>query len=65
MLVGLLTKDEKFRIGIISHNLGSLSGVKEILAHPWFGKINKQDYLAKNIKPPVLFEGISDFKFNF
>lgn len=27
--------------------LGSYSGVKEVLAHPWFKKINKDQYLSK------------------
>lgn len=32
LLNGLLNKDKKYR-------LGSLYGIKEILCHPWIGKI--------------------------
>ena len=51
LLDGLLCKDPKKR-------LGCMHGVKEILAHPWFGKKNYQDYLDKKVEPPVNFKSI-------
>lgn len=45
LLSGLLNKNPKFR-------LGSLRGLKEILFHPWIGKINSELVLSKKLVPP-------------
>lgn len=36
-------------------------GVKEVLAHPWFCKFNKDAYLKRQIKPPVSFDSLNFF----
>ena len=41
----LLQKDSRFR-------LGAVAGVKEIMVHPWMGKINTQNYINKTVSPP-------------
>lgn len=45
LLEKLLKKEEKYR-------LGSYIGVKEILFHPWMGKVNASEILGKNCKSP-------------
>jgi serine/threonine protein kinase len=51
LLRGLLCKDSKQR-------LGSIHGVKEILAHPWFGKNAYKNFLEKKIAPPITFDSV-------
>ncbi len=48
---GLLCKDSKQR-------LGSIHGVKEIFAHPWFGKNAYKTYIEKKIAPPITFDSV-------
>lgn len=55
LMMRLLCKDPKFR-------LGSISGIKEILAHPWFKGIKSKDVLDKKMEPPYKPNPI---KFNF
>lgn len=45
LLEKLLKKDEKYR-------LGSYVGIKQILFHPWIGKINSGAILSKQIRSP-------------
>lgn len=45
LLERLLKKEEKYR-------LGSYVGIKEILFHPWVGKVNAPAVLAKQLPPP-------------
>ncbi len=45
ILKGLLHKNPRSR-------LGSYSGIKEIIYHPWIGKVRMQDVLAKKLVPP-------------
>lgn len=47
LLKGLLNKNQKLR-------LGSLKGVKEILFHPWLGKINGDKIVKKELTPPYV-----------
>jgi len=42
----LLNKHPMQRIGISG-------GIKEILSHPWFKKINIRDIFEKKIQPPI------------
>lgn len=37
---------------------GSIHGVKEILAHPWFGKNSYKNFLEKKIVPPITFDSV-------
>ena len=55
---GLLQKGESYR-------LGSLAGVKEILAHPWFGKINRSEYLNRSKVPPLNFNSADKIDLSF
>lgn len=43
----LLCKDKSKRIG-------KVTDVDEILSHPWFASINRQDLLEKKIQPPYI-----------
>jgi serum/glucocorticoid-regulated kinase 2 len=52
LLRGLLCKEPKQR-------LGSIHGVKEILAHPWFGKNQYSKFLEMQIEPPTNFSSIA------
>lgn len=45
LLTGLLQKNAKLRIG-------SLKGLKEVLFHPWIGRINSEAVLSKKLIPP-------------
>ena len=47
LLSGLLQKNPKLR-------LGSLKGLKEVLFHPWIGRINSETVLSKKLKPPYV-----------
>ena len=40
-----------------SHS-GSIHGIKEILAHPWFGKNAYKNFLEKKIAPPITFDSV-------
>ena len=51
LLKSLLCKESKQR-------LGSIHGVKEILAHPWFGKNNYKNFLEKKVAPPITFDSV-------
>jgi serum/glucocorticoid-regulated kinase 2 len=55
ILRGLLHKNPRSR-------LGSYSGIKEILYHPWIGKVHMAEVLAKRMDPPFL---PSPEEFNF
>lgn len=55
LLRGLLDKNPKLR-------LGSYRGVAEILIHPWIGKLDRAEVLAKKLKPPYVPD---PFTFNF
>jgi serine/threonine protein kinase len=55
LLRGLLDKNPKLR-------LGSYKGVAEILIHPWIGRLDKADVLAKKLKPPYIPD---PYSFNF
>ena len=35
-----------------------MHGVKEILAHPWFGKNAYKAFLEKKIVPPITFDSV-------
>lgn len=56
LLSGLLNKNPKFR-------LGSLRGLKEILFHPWIGKINSEIVLSKKLVPPYI-PSLDEFNFD-
>ena len=45
LMRGLLCKDSKQRLGNLLVDAGSIHGVKEILAHPWFGKNSYKNFL--------------------
>lgn len=47
-----------------SNRLGAKNGVKEILSHPWFGKIDRLAFLKKKVIPPISFQTIEDLSFN-
>ena len=51
----MLCKDTKHRLGIFCLIEGSMHGVKEILAHPWFGKNDYSKFLIKEVVPPEDF----------
>jgi serine/threonine protein kinase len=55
LLRGLLDKNPKSR-------LGSYKGVAEIFIHPWIGRLNKADIVAKKLKPPFVPD---PYSFNF
>ena len=40
------------------NDLGSMHGVKEILAHPWFGKNAYKTFLEKKVAPPITFDSV-------
>jgi hypothetical protein len=42
----LLVKDERKRLG------SGLSGIKEVMAHPWFASVDWDALVHKRIKPP-------------
>ena len=46
LIRGLLNKHPMNRLGI-------QGGIKEILSHAWFKKINIKDVLEKNLPPPI------------
>ena len=46
LIRGLLKKNPYER-------MGNQGGIKEILSHPWFEKINIKDMLEKKIQPPI------------
>jgi serum/glucocorticoid-regulated kinase 2 len=52
LLKGLLCKEPKQR-------LGSIHGVKEILAHPWFGKNQYKKFIDLQVEPPTNFSSIA------
>lgn len=45
VIAGLLNKNYKQRLGTNYDYLGALSGVREVLAHPWFGRFKRQEVL--------------------
>jgi serum/glucocorticoid-regulated kinase 2 len=47
LLQRLLKKDEKYR-------LGSYIGIKEILFHPWVGKVSSSAIVGKEVKAPFV-----------
>lgn len=47
LLEGLLHKNPKMRIGC-------LKGLKEVLFHPWLGRVNSQMVLSKKLRPPYI-----------
>jgi serine/threonine protein kinase len=47
LLSGLLDKDPK-------HRLGCLYGMKEIMCHPWIGKIRREAIENKMLTPPFV-----------
>lgn len=47
LLSGLLHKNPRQRIG-------SLKGLKEVLFHPWLGRINSETVLSKKLRPPYI-----------
>ena len=47
LLSGLLNKNPKLR-------LGSMKGLKEVLFHPWIGRINSEHVLSKKLAPPYV-----------
>jgi hypothetical protein len=55
LLTGLLQKNVKLRIG-------SLKGLKEVLFHPWLGRVNSEAVLSKRLVPPHI---LADDVFNF
>jgi serum/glucocorticoid-regulated kinase 2 len=58
LMSSLLLKNPKLR-------LGSLLGVREILAHPWFGKIKKENILRKRLTPPIKIDCPENLTFDF
>jgi hypothetical protein len=52
----LLKKDEKYR-------LGSYIGIKEIIFHPWIGKIKSNAILSKEMKVPFA-PNLEDYNFD-
>lgn len=56
LLKGLLNKNQKLR-------LGSLKGIKEILFHPWLGKVNTDKILKKKLIPPYVPD-VNEFNFD-
>lgn len=56
LLTGLLQKDPKLR-------LGSMKGLKEVLFHPWVGRVNSEAVLAKKMEPPHL-PSFDEFNFD-
>jgi len=47
LLSGLLHKNPKMRIG-------SMKGLKEVLFHPWIGRINSEMVISKKLIPPYV-----------
>lgn len=45
VISGLLNKNYKQRLGTSANNSGALLGVREVLAHPWFGRFKRQEVL--------------------
>jgi serum/glucocorticoid-regulated kinase 2 len=56
LLKGLLAKNQKLR-------LGSLKGVKEILFHPWLGRVNSEMVINKQLISPYVPD-INEFNFD-
>jgi hypothetical protein len=56
LLKGLLAKNQKLR-------LGSLKGIREILFHPWLGRVNSEQILNKQLQPPYVPD-INEFNFD-
>ena len=56
LLKGLLNKNQKLR-------LGSLKGIKEILFHPWLGKVSAEKVLKKKLTPPYVPD-VNEFNFD-
>jgi hypothetical protein len=54
LLRKLLCKEEKYR-------LGAMFGAREVLAHPWFCKFNREAYLKRQVKPPLSFDSLHAF----
>jgi hypothetical protein len=40
-------------------------GVKEVLVHPWFGRLKRQDVLDRKLVPPIKIDDVSTLKFDF
>jgi hypothetical protein len=38
--------------------------VQEIFNHPWFSNIDRDNFLDKNVVPPISFRNIEDLSFN-
>ena len=51
-----MNKDSRLRIG-------SLKGLKEILFHPWIGRINSEKVLTKKLDPPHV-PSVEEFNFD-
>jgi hypothetical protein len=43
--------------------IGSMRGLKEILFHPWVGKINAESILSKEMEPPYI-PPVDEFNFD-
>ena len=56
LLDKLLNKDEKYR-------LGSYIGIKEIMIHPWVGKVNSADIIDKKSEVPFI-PNLQDYNFD-
>jgi hypothetical protein len=52
----LLAKNQKVR-------LGSLKGVKEVLFHPWLGRVKSEEVLGRRMRPPYVPD-VSEFNFD-
>ena len=46
------------KIGYFLCYLGSIHGVKQILAHPWFGKNSYKSFLEKKVAPPITYDSV-------
>jgi hypothetical protein len=46
------------KIGYTMTYSGAIHGIKEILAHPWFGKNSYKNFLDKKVAPPITFDSV-------
>ena len=58
LIRSLLQKNPRVR-------LGALCGIKEILAHPWFGVIRRDQVLDKKLIPPIKILSDKNLSFDF
>ena len=40
-------------------------GAKEVLAHPWFGRLRRKDVLERRLQPPIRIDDVDSLQFDF